>query len=234
MIPTSIDGTDITGATIDGTDVQEITVDGDVVFSAQTIIEGFEDGNLSEYTGSSQFTVTGNNPISGNQSLRVPGTISPAAAIFSNTGLANYPVAGDKFSVLIENVGNRNIFAGIIFGNQSNNSDNYYWGISQPPVGGAFSDMEFLKDTSNGNLGTRTRFQGALSFGSFPYRLEVDWGTNGVIQCQVFEDSTNTLLGDESVTDTDYNSGGIGFLGLRPSGGNTAATEFLWDDFLIF
>jgi len=25
MIPTSIDGTDITGATIDGTDVQEIT-----------------------------------------------------------------------------------------------------------------------------------------------------------------------------------------------------------------
>jgi hypothetical protein len=34
MIPTSIDGTDITGATIDGTDVQEITVDGDTVFSA--------------------------------------------------------------------------------------------------------------------------------------------------------------------------------------------------------
>jgi len=32
--PTSIDGTDITGATIDGTDVQEITVDGDTVFTA--------------------------------------------------------------------------------------------------------------------------------------------------------------------------------------------------------
>jgi len=36
MIPTSIDGTDITGATIDGTDVQEITVDGQTVFSATT------------------------------------------------------------------------------------------------------------------------------------------------------------------------------------------------------
>jgi len=35
--PTSIDGTDITGATIDGTDVQEITVDGDVVFSAREV-----------------------------------------------------------------------------------------------------------------------------------------------------------------------------------------------------
>jgi len=32
--PTSIDGTDITGATIDGTDVTEITVDGDTVFTA--------------------------------------------------------------------------------------------------------------------------------------------------------------------------------------------------------
>jgi len=34
MIPTSIDGTDITGATIDGTDVQEITVDGQTVFTS--------------------------------------------------------------------------------------------------------------------------------------------------------------------------------------------------------
>jgi len=33
MIPTSIDGTDITGATIDGTEVTEITVDGQTVFS---------------------------------------------------------------------------------------------------------------------------------------------------------------------------------------------------------
>jgi len=37
MIPTSIDGTDITGATIAGTDVTEITVDGQTVFSAQTL-----------------------------------------------------------------------------------------------------------------------------------------------------------------------------------------------------
>jgi hypothetical protein len=33
--PTSIDGTDITGATIDGTDVTEITVDGQTVFTAR-------------------------------------------------------------------------------------------------------------------------------------------------------------------------------------------------------
>jgi len=43
MPPTSIDGTDITGATIDGTDVTEITVDGDTVFSAQTLPVRFSD-----------------------------------------------------------------------------------------------------------------------------------------------------------------------------------------------
>jgi len=37
MIPTSIDGTDITGATIDGTDVTEITVDGQTVFTAERL-----------------------------------------------------------------------------------------------------------------------------------------------------------------------------------------------------
>jgi len=36
--PTSIDGTDITGATIDGTDVKEITVDGQTVFSAGPVV----------------------------------------------------------------------------------------------------------------------------------------------------------------------------------------------------
>jgi len=44
MIPTSIDGTDITGATVDGTDVQEITVDGQTVFSAESLPVAY--GNL--------------------------------------------------------------------------------------------------------------------------------------------------------------------------------------------
>jgi hypothetical protein len=48
--PTSIDGTDITGATIDGTDVTEITVDGQTVFTAGifgSFIDDFEDNKLT-------------------------------------------------------------------------------------------------------------------------------------------------------------------------------------------
>jgi len=64
MIPTSIDGTDITGATIDGQDVQEITVDGDVVFSAQELPLRFSDlviwtpFDASTYGGSNTDDVT--------------------------------------------------------------------------------------------------------------------------------------------------------------------------------
>jgi hypothetical protein len=39
--PTSIDGTDITGATIDGQDVQEITIDGQTVFTAGELPVGY-------------------------------------------------------------------------------------------------------------------------------------------------------------------------------------------------
>jgi len=49
MPPTSIDGTDITGATIDGTDVTEITVDGQTVFTAISafLSDGFEDNKIT-------------------------------------------------------------------------------------------------------------------------------------------------------------------------------------------
>jgi len=54
MPPTSIDGTDITGATIDGTDVQEITVDGQTVFSATPdFLDNFETQPVGPYATNS-------------------------------------------------------------------------------------------------------------------------------------------------------------------------------------
>jgi len=39
MAPTSIDGSEITGATIDGQEVSEITADGDVVYVNETVYD---------------------------------------------------------------------------------------------------------------------------------------------------------------------------------------------------
>ena len=49
MAPTSIDGTEITGATIDGQDVSEITVDGETVFTAipDSAIYYWDPGNFA-------------------------------------------------------------------------------------------------------------------------------------------------------------------------------------------
>jgi len=225
--PTSIDGTDITGATIDGTDVQEITVDGDTVFTAQTIIDDFEDANLNEYTSNSAFSIDNSNPISGSHSLRSDPT-EKRRAIFSTSGLANYPEAGDTFSVLLNHTGNENNFIGPMFGVQSNNSDNYCW-IVRDRSGD--HKLEFMKNSPDNGIGSRTAF--SVSGGSFPKRLEINWGTNGVIQAEVYEDDTNTSLGSASVTDTSYTSGGVGFYSTFLTDSIPFATDFLFDDFLI-
>jgi hypothetical protein len=78
MPPTSIDGTDITGATIDGTDVTEITVDGDTVFTAvppvpfpTDLVAHYDAGSLGL---SNNATVTSFDDISGNGHDLTPGT----------------------------------------------------------------------------------------------------------------------------------------------------------------
>jgi len=62
MPPTSIDGTDITGATIDGTEVQEITVDGQTVFTAGPDIP--DAGDLQVRYDATEISASDGDPIS--------------------------------------------------------------------------------------------------------------------------------------------------------------------------
>jgi hypothetical protein len=85
MIPTSIDGTDITGATIDGTDVTEITVDGQTVFSAQTLPVAYSNlvawypFDSATYGGSNADDVTALfNPAQSGDSTAYDGTVNGA------------------------------------------------------------------------------------------------------------------------------------------------------------
>jgi len=85
MIPTSIDGTDITGATIDGTDVQEITVDGQTVFTAEKLPVAYSNlvawypFDSSFYGGSDADDVTALfNPGQSGDSTAYDGTVNGA------------------------------------------------------------------------------------------------------------------------------------------------------------
>jgi len=82
MIPTSIDGTDITGATIDGTDVTEITVDGQTVFTATVEVNGLlvDDFADNKLTSRDDFATTALNPSS----------LEPATSNFTVTTRPEY------------------------------------------------------------------------------------------------------------------------------------------------
>jgi hypothetical protein len=116
MIPTSIDGTDITGATIDGTDVTEITVDGQTVFSAEVelnglLVDDFADGKL---TNRDDFTTTPLNPSS----------LEPAT---SNTTVTTRPEYIDTLNSSV-NASNELV--------HSNSFDNAYVLAQLPPFTG--------------------------------------------------------------------------------------------------
>jgi len=229
MIPTSIDGTDITGATIDGTDVQEITVDGDTVFTAETIIDDFEDGNINEYNGDTgDFSVTSSNPITGSNSLLAQNPTS-TPYIHSTSGLPNYPQAGDTFSYKIRIEGTINTFSGLVFGIQSNTSQNYC--ILMGSESG-IDDIRFRKNVSAASFGTSISNHGVSTFTNDVIRFEVDWGTNGTISVDVINEGTNTV-DSISFTDSDYTTGGIGFKTGPFTSGEPLPNRVLCDDIKI-
>ena len=101
--PTSIDGTDITGATIDGTDVQEITVDGDVVFSAApsnlpvaySNMVGWWPFDATTYGGSNLDDVTAK--ISGSaDSTAYDGTLTLTGSHDANGGVTDIRAGGNS------------------------------------------------------------------------------------------------------------------------------------------
>jgi hypothetical protein len=220
MPPTSIDGTDITGATIDGTDVTEITVDGQTVFTAgPPIIDDFEDGNLSEYVGATgDWSVSGSSPLEGSFSLLGQNAFN-AARIFS-TSLSNIPSRGDTFDYLYDTSNNNN-FDAVHFGiNPSNPNENYVAAI------GSFG-FRIAKDGTDQNDGSSGGTSKITTFGSGRAsltRVEVNWG-NPVIEMKVFDDNDN-LLASDSISDTDYNSGGIGFRQSNATSGSGHQSKF--------
>ena len=228
--PTSIDGTDITGASIDGTDVQEITVDGDVVFNAgPAIIDDFESGNINNYSGDTgSFNVTSTNPIQGSNTLE--GFLT-TQYIFSQSGLANYPQAGDSFSFKMRVEGNVNVASGMVFGIQSNTSQNYC--VRFVSTAG-LDEITFLKNVSSGNFGqTLTTFAVSPDYNNDDFRFEIDWGTNGVFNIRAFNENTNQQVASGTFTDTDYTSGGIGWFVSNATSSESYPDRILFDQALI-
>jgi len=217
MIPTSIDGTDITGATIDGQDVEEITVDGDTVFSAgPRIIDDFETGNLNAYTGAttSFSTPTFANAINGSRVLEE--SRSTLITIYSTSGLQNYPSPGTTFEYYYRDTNIDECQSAFHFGRTSGSNT---YAIEQNQIQ-AFRINKFV----NGNrtiLDEVTYNQNDNEW----YKYVVDWQQNGDITVEVFDENDNLEV-TLSANDTTFTNSSIGFR-ARYFSGNSGTQR--WD-----
>jgi len=202
--PTSIDGTDITGATIDGTDVQEITVDGDVVFSAApTIIEDFESGNLNAYSGDkSPYTVQSNEVFNGTFALDAASSSNLSKIYSANPASGNTPALGDTHEIYF-NPNNENDL-NEIFGWASSNQEFSF----NVPDG---YHIQIREDEIVFNQATPSGFN--TSFPSISHDFEDRWykikiSGSSPIKTELFFASNNQSLG--STTENDNINGGLG------------------------
>jgi len=132
MPPTSIDGTDITGATIDGTDVTEITVDGDTVFEAVSIPTA---GLLHDYDAVN-FDGTTWTDQQGSRDL----TVSSGSPQKISSGINGLPVVrfnesdGDELSETGYNIPDPYVFFAVIDVNDIGNKQGLYAGSGDDPA----------------------------------------------------------------------------------------------------
>jgi len=227
MPPTSIDGTDITGATIDGTDVQEITVDGQTVFTAAPdfplIVDDFESGNLNAYTNTSNFSISSSTVVQGSFSLELNNPVDNFD-MFSEPGdgLANYPEKGQKFSALAFE-GNSTLPA-FLFGVDGSNSNGYL------VLHFSTSDQARLYRIDGGSR-TLLLSQSVAMNNNQWYEHEIQWHDgsgslpDNTIELSVFEidsslNRTSQIFNDNIVDSTYATNKGIGFADLvsSPSG----------------
>jgi hypothetical protein len=191
----SIDGTDISGATIDGQAVQEITVDGDVVWTANQVIDGFEDGDISEYSGyTSGSTAQIGTVKNGSYALEINDSGSKSV-LHSTSGLNYYPSQGDAWRYWVQ-AGSGGNHCHMGFGYQS--SGNSY------DVDTMVGSGKIVLNVDGNSLASSSVSLSRVNW----YEVKIDWGSDGEISADLYDSSGSYLTGI-SATDTTYTSGGI-------------------------
>jgi hypothetical protein len=234
--PTSIDGTDITGATIDGQDVQEITVDGNTVFTAENpppvipgVVDNFEEvlyedenRSLSDVYGGDLGVFSRQQSVvfSGDYALEFTNTTFPRS--ISDTDYLNHPSRGDSFQARIRRTTVQNGNAGINWATQDESDNAGKYGAKLNFAGNSLDINRY--DPQINKLVTTGQSYNSNEW----YRLRVDWENNGDITATLFDDS-GSQLNQISTNDTTYTSGGVGY---DANSGSSNASTYI-DDYEI-
>jgi len=218
--PTSIDGTDITGATIDGQEVQEITVDGQTVFSGfPRVLEQFDDGNLNVYQDIGDFEITQDFVFKGTNAVRTGGGNTPFTMYRTDITVQQ----GQIFSAVFrDETGSNNARGGPAFGMDS--SGNGYVMAFE-----ANKNIMRLRTVSGGSFDTGTNGFSVSVPSSEWFKVKVSWFTDDTIVGELFtldaSGQEDTLTGSLTVTDSTYTSGGFGWVEF-----NAFGDQFMYAD----
>ena len=180
---------------------------------AGATIDGFEDGDLAEYTvrnGDASWATTQQTTVQGGSyalELDADGQ-SSGSAVESTSGLITYPAQGDTFEYWGRYSSgtetNKHEFFFATQGDGANYMSSSYQVYFKP------SADELSVQGFGSNSGSIPTDTAAVSFADDTwYRVEVDWATDGTITVTAY-DAGGTQLGQVSIQDTTYVSGGIG------------------------
>jgi hypothetical protein len=182
-----------------------------------TVVDDFEDNDLSEYTGNTGgATSVGTEHVkNGSYSLKISDPGNPKK-IVSTSGLNAYPEQGDTWRYWTY-AGSDSNHLRMIFGYQD--SDNYYF--VNATVGPSSESLYVTKrETGNETVLVQTGLDDDKVDQNQAYEFEVSWGTDGSITATMY-DSNGDSLSTVSTTDNTFTSGGIGWGSNSSMGSNT-------------
>lgn len=188
---------------------------------AGTVVDDFDDGNLSEYTILTGSASTATSPTYfGSYSLKIDGTDTE---MISTTGLPSYPTAGDRFRYRLR-VANGASQVNLSYGVQSH--DTCY--LVQIDFG---SNSLALIHMDNGTKTTLAESNSGFTLSEDAwFRIEIDWCDNGDHTVCLHTDSEDRLV-QISGSDSSIASGGIGYDAYLSGGGTIYIDHILKDGF---
>jgi hypothetical protein len=178
-----------------------------------TIVDNFEDGDISEFGGdTNKFSTTTSTVYNGTYALEAdpPGSLK---TIESTSGLPTYPQEGDTFAYNFypTDFANQQYVAGIAFG-ESSSGNNY--AVSVTETGGQTDTFELVVD--NG-LSTSASSTFSLSTNQW-YEVNIDW-TSTDVAANITNPSNGNVIATVSVGADGTND--VDYLAFRSKGGLT-------------
>lgn len=184
-----------------------------------------ESGDLDHFVGdAADFTIDDSAPVLfGDLSLKQTTQADEnSVAIGSDTGLRNYPEAGQTVS-------------GYVYSADGQTAPQFHWGVQTPDdlsgSGSHYSWFLDFRDSSQRivlrvNCESQSNSSLSLSTESW-YEVELEWGIDGTMIISVYEvdqtdGSRQSFFQSTTYTDSSYTSGGIGF----SDAGGTALPRF--------